>query len=430
MTTANLYNQLMLQGTLLIALIVLSCSPKASSIKPIPQHNTEEETKATTQKDSSVFVPEEIYTTQVYNYDSATLEQVNLEGDASCAAVSSTAEQITEIKKEITTVTTAQPVAIYLMLDISSSMTRGFSVPTKAQVAVDAINTFVNDTKSSNIAVALNFFPSPQATDRSDCTGTVYDSPFVPMGRLPDPSQIDAISDALTKAPFGETTGTPIEPALRGLTKYCTEYKENPENDGENCVAVLITDGQPTECSLQDDTLTGIVSTAFDSSEIITFGVGMEGADFILLDQIAKAGGAPDCDTTSTSYSCDVSGGTTLLQALELIRDYVTEEFVEEIIEVSYIPVDCEWEIPPPPEGEKFDKNYVNIEFTDKETGEVRTIGRVDSVKECIGKLGWYYDNMDKPTRIIACPDTTCPQIQQAAMGKVDVLFGCATEVL
>jgi hypothetical protein len=40
---------------------------------------------------------------------------------------------------------------------------------------------------------------------------------------------------------------------------------------------------------------------------------------------------------------------------------------------------------------------------------------------------GWYYDNNQTPTRVIACP-ASCTKIKGLTQGKVNVLFGCATK--
>jgi hypothetical protein len=89
-------------------------------------------------------------------------------------------------------------------------------------------------------------------------------------------------------------------------------------------------------------------------------------------------------------------------------------------------PVDCEWKIPPPPDGKQFDPEQVNVRYTPT-SGTTQPIYGV-AQSECTDKfLGWHYDDPATPTRIIACP-TTCPVIQGDVNAQVDVLFGCAKE--
>ena len=322
-------------------------------------------------------------------------------------------------------VTTERPVSIYVMLDQSRSMNEETGALSKWEMAVDSINTFINDSASADLEVALQYFP----IENGECAGVGYSTPEVPMGLLPD--HATNISTSLSShtpgmvggGAFSRNGGTPIEGALNGVTNFCTQYKQdttaNP--DGRNCVAVLVTDGLPHGCSEEPTVLAGIATDAYANDEVITFAIGMTGADFTLLDQIAEQGHG-DCtpDAADPSWSCDVSSGNmTFLDALNLIRDTVTE--------VQTIALECEWEIPAPPEDEEFNRDEVNVEFS--ATGldaDKQVFGRVDSEGQCGDKLGWYYDDMDNPTRIIAC-EQTCTTIQAAETGKINILLGCGT---
>lgn len=86
----------------------------------------------------------------------------------------------------------------------------------------------------------------------------------------------------------------------------------------------------------------------------------------------------------------------------------------------------CEYSIPPPPDGEDFDPDQVNVEFDDG-AGGILDIGRVESPAECAAVTdGWYYDDPAMPTSIIVCPQT-CTKIQGFNMASVSIKFGCAT---
>ena len=86
----------------------------------------------------------------------------------------------------------------------------------------------------------------------------------------------------------------------------------------------------------------------------------------------------------------------------------------------------CSWEIPPPPAGEEFDKDEVNIEFDDGQGGTLE-IGRVDDPSQCGGVTdGWYYDDPANPAVIQTCPQT-CDKIQGFEQAEIAIIFGCAT---
>lgn len=86
----------------------------------------------------------------------------------------------------------------------------------------------------------------------------------------------------------------------------------------------------------------------------------------------------------------------------------------------------CEYPIPPPPDGEEFDPDKVNVQFDDGAGGNL-DIGRVDGPADCPNVAdGWYYDDPANPTTIIVCPQT-CTTIQGFAMASIDIQFGCAT---
>lgn len=93
---------------------------------------------------------------------------------------------------------------------------------------------------------------------------------------------------------------------------------------------------------------------------------------------------------------------------------------------VSGAALACEYPIPPPPDGEDFDPDEVNVEFDDGMGGTLE-IGRVDTPAACAGVMnGWYYDVPATPTNIVLCPQT-CDTIQGFASASVSIKFGCAT---
>ncbi|MFT5352913.1 MAG: hypothetical protein ACI9KE_000110 [Polyangiales bacterium] len=85
----------------------------------------------------------------------------------------------------------------------------------------------------------------------------------------------------------------------------------------------------------------------------------------------------------------------------------------------------CTYEIPPPPPGEEFDPNRVNVEYTPG-GGAPQTIPNVGTLDRCTGE-GWYYSgDPASPDGVELCP-STCARVEVDATGRVDVAFGCAT---
>jgi hypothetical protein len=353
--------------------------------------------------------------------------------DGACAGTSASAEQTIVTK----TIMTQSPVALYLVQDRSGSMkdTPAGATQDKWTQTTNALNAFVTDPKSNNLDVALGFFP----IDTGMCDGTNYNMPAVPMARLPSQPQATAVANAITtNGPGGRggggilggntgNSGTPIEGALRGGENYCMVYQaQNPQ---EKCVVVLITDGAPNGCAMDAATLAGIAADAKMRANVMTFAIGMDGADFNLLDQIATAGGS-SCGATP---ACNVATGTTSFSdALDKIRTTI----VQTQMVVQKTKLACTYDIPTPTNGQKLDTSKVNVQIT--ANGKAQQIGQVPSAASCgmFGNAGWYYDDPTTPKSVNFCP-STCGSVETPDGGlpvgtvapKVDVLFGCQTVI-
>lgn len=88
--------------------------------------------------------------------------------------------------------------------------------------------------------------------------------------------------------------------------------------------------------------------------------------------------------------------------------------------------VACDWELPPPPDGEMLTLDAVNVTFTNA-SGVASSLGNVAAAADCANVLqGWFYDPPEDPTRIFSCPQT-CDLLRSTPGSNVDILFGCAT---
>jgi hypothetical protein len=297
-----------------------------------------------------------------------------LDEDAACAADEQEAKLL--------------PLAMFIMLDKSGSMDDNG----KWTAAVSALTQFVQDPNSSGIKVALGYFP-----DGHSCNGAGYDQPDVPMAILP--GNAGAIVSSLGAS--GPSGNTPTEGALNGLVRFCDGYEQ--ANPTEKCIGLLVTDGEPNGCDESPSTLTSIAAGAFGGTpSTLIFTMGMGGADFNLLDDIAQSGG--------TTQSFDASAGANaFLAALQAIKGAA---------------LSCEMLVPVPSQGE-LDPNQVNVNFI-KGDGSIVSLGRVNDAASCVPGA-WYYDNNAAPTQIILCPDT-CADVQADPNGKIKVLLGCASK--
>lgn len=94
---------------------------------------------------------------------------------------------------------------------------------------------------------------------------------------------------------------------------------------------------------------------------------------------------------------------------------------------ISNSGLDCEWNIPAPPAGQTFNRQQVNVQYT-KQGAAAQPVLQVSGAAACGVRSGWYYDSEQAPKRILACP-ATCSELQNDLSAKIDVLFGCDTQV-
>jgi hypothetical protein len=343
-------------------------------------------------------------------------------GGGACAVESQTAEDvIVEVPVEIVTY---DPIALFIMLDRSGSMVTGFPPPASPDSwnnSVVAITAFVNDPASEGIDVGLGTFPfGPDNT--ASCDGADCGQAIVPIAPLPGNAS-PMITALQQNAPSNPIALTPTECALRGMINQCAAFMAQSPT-GERCVAILVTDGNPTQCDTNQQNLINIVA-AGAAQGVLTFTLALPGANIVALNELATAGGT-DCDPAGPNTACDAQGGASaFIDALNQIRgQVVTTTIVEEIQSTT---LECTWAIPQPPEGETLDPNQVNVDFSSG-GGAPQPIGKVPSKEECANyQGGWFYE-ADNPHQISVC-DESCGVIKAAQNARIDILLGCETIV-
>lgn len=235
----------------------------------------------------------------------------------------------------------------------------------------------------------------------------------VPMTALPVSPDHEFITALDEDAPLGGL-GTRIESALHGIADYTSENV----SPGRTMIGILITDGDPNGCSEDVGQLAGIIADHLDETGIRTFVIGMNGASEDNLEEMARAGGAPEhsdfCGQSASCHYWTVGNGE-------------PEAFVSALREIQAAAIlPCELGIPLPPNGEILDYGLVNITFTD-DNDVANVIPAVSSAADCDPTIGgWYYDTPppDTPSSMVLC-EASCQIATNAA--RLDVAYGCKT---
>lgn len=315
-----------------------------------------------------------------------------LDDDASCASTSSEAQLI--------------PLDIVILLDRSGSMTGP-----NWDGATKALKNYVNSPDAAGVHVGIEYFPVDPPAGVSMCDYTLYDELAVPIGELP------ANAAALTSSidledPNGG--GTPMYGAMKGAYFVATAYQD--ANPTHKVIMVFASDGDPNSCSgaagnpANADTLpviADLAEKALNYNGVKTYVIAISGASLANLNQIAAKGG--------TMQALDVT------QNINLFLDKMKE------IQASALP--CDFAIPPPPAGEVFDKELVQVIYDPSDPIALsQQIPHADNLQDCGQANGWYYDNNLKPTKIVLCPKS-CQTVKADFKAKVSVNFGCKPEL-
>jgi hypothetical protein len=341
--------------------------------------------------------------------------------DGACAATSSKGQQA--------------PLDIYMMLDQSGSMGEMVAGGTTKWAAVTAaLNTFVM-TPQQGVSVGLQYFGLPPAMSGGSCTngskckkaadcpggtclpfvnlcicpgagtdscnGADYAKPDVEIAPLPGVAS--AISTSIGM--HAPTTATPTSAALQGATQHASDWaKAHP---GDVVIALLATDGDPTECDTNIANIQMIASTAASATpKILTFVIGV-GTSSGNLNAIAMAGGTGQAFIVDTTMN-------------------VNQQFLDALNKIRGTALGCSYAIPVPKSGTP-NYNQVNVQYTSSPGAAPVLIPKVSDQSKCPSSgNAWYYDNDSAPTMIVLC-DSTCKSVLSTSTGEVDVLLGCTT---
>lgn len=294
----------------------------------------------------------------------------------------------------------AVPVDIFVIMDRSQSMgvTVAGSSKTRWQALHDAVQSFAESPGAAQIRAGIGFFSlSGTGDDAQDCDADAYAEPRVPIGIVAEvgPELVAAMNDV---TPGGLT---PTVPALEGAISYARSWAQ--DNPGRATMVVLVTDGFPTQCDNAPEQISQTARTGYESPEHVrTFVIGVGDVAKFNLDNYARSGG------THKAYLTDAGD--------------VTATFVDALNNITNRALACEYQLPPPPEGMKLDTTKVQVLYTPS-SGDPEEVPRISSLSACANNPngGWYYDDLEHPSKITVCP-CTCARLQA---GRVDVRLGC-----
>ncbi len=306
------------------------------------------------------------------------------------------------------------PLDMYIVLDDSGSMGSADcnvtqSGSSKWCYAVRALWQFFNAPESVGTGIALNYFNNGYS-----CSETSNGLTVPPGGGSVAfnvlPAHLSALQTSLNNE--GPSGGTPTSSALVSIAKY-TSAQRTP---GRTMVGLLITDGAPGNCLVQDSDLERIVHDHYTATGIPTFMIGMDGANFTRLENWGAVSGSPQhathCGGSSPcySYSVGTGSGTTFIDVLK---------------EIQKAAVGCTFNVPTPDSG-LLDIDKIDVIYTPGGGGAPVTLTRVSDQSQCgsAAGQGWYYDDNVNPTQIILCPDT-CTTVSGDNGAKIDVELGC-----
>jgi len=323
------------------------------------------------------------------------------------------------------TIVTDAPLALFVMIDRSSSMVGGFGTgdPTSWPNAQAALTTFVQDPGSVGLDIGLGAFP-PMSNQQGDCTGgTDCGTPIVPIAALPQNAtpMTNGLNNASPATSFAPLM-TPTECGLNGMINRCIEHSRAAS---EQCVAILVTDGQPTQCNQDAQVLVDIVAKG-KAANVLTFALSLPGSNIDFLNQIAVAGG--------TNAAIPVGSGATgqqqFLAALKSIRGTVSRKETKVIVNTVSTPLPCQFTIPPPKDDKKdFDPDKTDVEFQPPAPAPPRSFKFVPNEAACAGTTeSWYYDNPQDPKQVLLCP-TACDYVKANTGSSINIVFLCEKRI-
>lgn len=352
------------------------------------------------------------------------------------------------------------PIYLAFAFDVSGSMGHldcpfwNHDPAVKWAPVVEATTEFFGDASSANINASMTLFPSPGTDSSIKCAPATYADPDVAMQALPSgdfAATLAAYEEEVGLSDYTDPVpssgggpwrgGTPTRAVVDGILETLRPLRD--EHPDAKVALVLVTDGVPQGCTTGNTIpdVVDAVSAALEADDIPTYVIGVkdpatppgvapweEGGERVWacggpgwrsgysdvdtprptnpdalsnLDQIAVAGG------TSEAILIDTGNPSGTKAALRLAIDRIRAEAVS-----------CQLERPPPPSGQTFDPNRVNVRYDSG--GDSVPLG---FDPECEADAAWRYEGSG--TDVIELCPSTCELIQADPYAAIQVEFGC-----
>jgi hypothetical protein len=238
----------------------------------------------------------------------------------------------------------------------------------------------------------------------ASCELADYATPAVEIASLP------AASNELVAWLFSQNAEegpATARPALQGAVRHAHDWAA--AHSGRNVIVVLLMNGVPSQEVCQQnriDDMTQVAAAAADGTPSVSTFVVASGSDLAaVVDPIASAGGSGHAWNVGT----DAQRGMRLSSVLAQIRDSA---------------VACQYAVPKG-DGAPFDYAAVGVELRLGSTSSPTRLTRVQDRGDCRRDSGgWYFDDPQKPTRIVLC-DSTCSAVQESTHAAVTTMLGC-----
>ncbi|MEO6602632.1 MAG: vWA domain-containing protein [Polyangiaceae bacterium] len=306
------------------------------------------------------------------------------------------------------------PVDLYFMVDTTGSM--NCPVPDQGPCDADpgppktgesrwtlvsaALKSFVTAPANQGLGVGINFFPSKD--DRQLCQASAYAKPLVEIGPLSTTGA--AISTNISQQmPGGQT---PTVPSLQAAIEHAATWaKANPTH---RVAVVYATDGYPKGCRGNTiDAAAALAKAGFAATPSVPVYVLGVGPNLTNLDSIAIGGGTKKAFLVDTTQDAAAQ----LSAALATIRGNAV--------------LDCTYSIPPAPTGQSLEPGKVNVNVTNSKGVATKVLQDPAGVS-CDKGTGWQYSSDGKQINLCGA---ACNAVKADPGGKIQVLFGCTTEV-
>jgi hypothetical protein len=212
---------------------------------------------------------------------------------------------------------------------------------------------------------------------------------------------------------------TPTERALDTIVTYTLQRQQaNLQSGDENrqVIGILVTDGEPYNCDTNTSNLNEIVVDHYQATGVPTFFIGMEGAEYAGLNEMAANAGAVEhtdgCnDAVSPCYYYDVGpgDGSVLSDTLERIRQSV---------------IGCQFAVPTTDLG-LVDLETINVQFVPGSGQDAESLPRVTGGEpSCGSSPGYFTDDDASPTTILLCPET-CQRAEAEPSSSISIELLC-----